>query len=162
MRPTRVRFLAAVAVIAGALGWAVAYLVDVRVGRYLPVPWTAPVMFLVLGIALLLWTRGVRARLARKEGTKPLPPLVAARTAALAMAASRGGAFFVGWYVGVALELLPSLGVAVVRQYALLSVGSALGALLVTVVALWLERSCRLPDPPPEALQRKSSTPAPG
>lgn len=148
MRPTTVRLLLGVAVVAGALGWGAAYLVDVRLGRYLSVPWTAPVTFLLLGVALLLWTRGVRARLARKPGTKPLPPLVAARTAALAMAASRVGAFFLGWYLGVLAEFLPSLSVPAVRQDALAATGSVLGALLVVVAALWLEHSCRLPDPP--------------
>ncbi len=150
MRPTRLRLLVGIAVVAGALGWGTAYLVDARLSRYLSVPWTAPITFLLLGIALLLWTRGVRARLARKPGTKPLPPLVAARTAALAMAASRVGAFFFGWYIGVLVELVPSLEVEAVRGYVLAAAGSVLGALLVVLAALWLERSCRLPDPPPD------------
>ncbi len=46
--------------VAGALGWGTAYLVDARLSRYLSVPW-APITFLLLGVALLLWTRGVRA-----------------------------------------------------------------------------------------------------
>jgi hypothetical protein len=162
MKPTRIRLLVAIAVIAAAVGWGAAYLVDVRLGRYLSVPWTAPITLALLGLALLLWTRGVRARLAHKPGTKPLPPLVAARTAALAMAASRVGAFFVGWYVGVLVEFLPSLSVPAVRDYALAAGGPVLGALLVVVAALWLERSCRLPDPPPDPTKERNHLRTPG
>jgi Protein of unknown function (DUF3180) len=161
MRPTRVRLLAAVAIAAAALGWVAADLFDSRLGRYFPVPWTAPATFALLGIALLLWTRGIRARLAGKPDTKPVPPLVAARTAALAMAASRVGAFFVGWYAGVLIQLLPSRQVELVRGYSLAAAAAVLGALLVVVAALWLEHSCRLPDPPPDPLGERGSTPAP-
>lgn len=162
MRPTRIRLLVGIAVIAAALGWGAAYLTDVRLGRYLSVPWTAPVTLLLLGIALLIWTRGVRARLAHKPGTKPLPPVVATRTAALAMAASRVGAFFVGWYLGVLVDLVPSLSVPVVREYALSAGGSVLAALLVVVAALWLEHSLRLPDPPPDPMQDRTHLRTPG
>ncbi len=150
MKPTRIRLLLAVAVLGGALGWATTFVIDERFGHYLSVPWTAPMTFLLLGIALLLWTRSVRARLARKPGTRPLPPIVAARTAALAMAASRVGAFFFGWYLGVIVAFLHALDVPAVQVSALSSGGCVLGALLVAVAALWLERSCRLPDPPPD------------
>lgn len=164
MKPTRIRLLIAVAVVAGALGWGAAYLLDERVGRYLTVPWAAAATFLVLGLALLYWTRAVRARLAGKPGTKPLPPLVAARTAALAMAASRVGAFFFGWYLGIGIELLPAVDVPAVRDSALASAGCVVGALLLVVAGLWLERNLRLPDPPedPQTKRRPGATRNPG
>lgn len=162
MKPTRIRLLVAIAAVAGSVGWGAAFLVSALTGRYLVVPWLAPVTLLLLGIALLLWTRGVRARLAHKPGTRPLPPIVAARTAALAMAASRTGAFFGGFYLGVAIELLPNWSIAVVSERVLLCGGSVLAAVLVVVAALWLERSCRLPDPPADGSLEQHSTPAPG
>ena len=148
MTPTRTRLLVAIAVLAAAVGWAAAYLSDALSGRYFTVPWLAPVTLLLLGLALLWWARGIRARIARKPGTKPLPPLVAARTAALAMAASRVGAGFVGLYAGVGIALLPDVAIDSVRASALAAGGSVLGALLVVGAALWLERGCRLPEPP--------------
>lgn len=151
MKPTRLRLLLGVAVVAAALGWGASYLLDERVGRYLTVPWLAALTFVLLGLALLLWTRSVRARLAGRPGTRPLPPIVAARTAALAMAASRVGAFFVGWYAGVLVQLLPSADVPSVRESLFAAGGCVLGALLVVVAGLWLEASLRLPDPPEES-----------
>ncbi|MEO6822622.1 MAG: DUF3180 domain-containing protein [Candidatus Nanopelagicales bacterium] len=162
MKPTRIRLLLAIAVIAASLGWGAASLVSSRTGRYLAVPWTAPITLLVLGIAIILWTRGVRARLAGMTGTRPLHPIVAARTAALAMAASRTGAFFGGFYLGVGIELVPNWAISVAADRVLLCAGSVLAALLVVVAALWLEHSCRLPDPPADGALERQSTPAPG
>jgi hypothetical protein len=163
MKPTRPRLLVAIAVIAASLGWGAAFLINTRMASYIVVPWTAPATLLLLGIAILLWTRGVRARLAGKPGTKPLPPMVAARTAALAMAASRTGAFFGGFYAGVAVELIPNWAIPVAAERVLASGSAVLFSVLVVVAALWLERSCKLPDPPADGSSHEhQSTPAPG
>jgi drug/metabolite transporter (DMT)-like permease len=151
VKPTRIRLLAAIAVIAAAIGWGLARVMENQYGHYLGVPWTAPITLGLLALAIVLWTRGIRARLAGKPGTKPLPSLVAARTTALAMAGSRTGAFFLGFYVGVALELLPATTqVDAARHSAYAAVASVVTGLSVIAAALWLERSCRLPDPPAE------------
>jgi hypothetical protein len=103
----------------------------------------------ILAIALWLWTTGVRNRLARAPGTKPLPPIVAARSAALALAASRVGAVVCGFYAGLLLVLVNRLDVPAIRESALWSTLSALSALALTVIAWWLERILRLPEEPP-------------
>jgi hypothetical protein len=145
MTPTRGRLLLAVALVAAAVGWAVARLVDAYAGRSLPVPWTAPVALLLLAVAVAVWARGTRDRLARKPGTKPMDPLVAARSAALAMATSRTGAVVGGFYAGVAIELLPMWDIAYVRERILVSVAAVGASVLVVLAAMWLERVCRLP-----------------
>jgi len=145
MSPTRIRLLLALAAVAAAVGWGLARLVDAYAGRSLPVPWTAPVAMAVLAVTVALWARGTRDRLARKPGTKPLEPLVAARSAALAMAASRTGALVAGFYAGVAAELVPAWDVPYVRERILVSLLTVLGGVLVAAAALWLERVCRLP-----------------
>lgn len=145
MKPTRTRLLVAIAVVLAAVGWGVTRLVDAFAGRSLPVPWTAPAVMVVLAIALALWARGTRDRLARKPGTKPMEPLVAARSAALAMAASRTGAVVAGFYVGVAIALAPMWEVAYVRERVIVSLVAVVGAVLVVLAALWLERVCRIP-----------------
>jgi len=145
MTPTRPRLLAALAVLSAAVGWGVVRLVDAYADRSLPVPWTAALVMLVLAIALALWARGTRARLAHQPGTKPMDPIVAARSAALAMAASRTGAIVAGFYGGVTIGLLPGWGVAYVRERVIVSAVTVLTAGLVVAAALWLERVCRVP-----------------
>jgi len=145
MRPTRLRVLAAIAAVAAAIGWGVTRLVDAFAGRSLPVPWTAPAVMVVLAVALALWARGTRDRLARKPGTKRMEPLVAARSAALAMAASRTGAVVAGFYTGVAIGLASMWDVPYVRERIIVSLAAVGGAALVVLAALWLERVCRLP-----------------
>jgi len=139
------RLLLAIAAVLAAIGWGVTRLVDAYAGRSLPVPWTAPAVMVVLAIALALWARGTRDRLAGKPGTKRIEPLVAARSAALAMAASRTGAVVGGFYAGVAIALAPMWDVPYVRERILVSLAALGGAVLVVLAALWLERICRLP-----------------
>lgn len=142
--------LLALFVLAGSVGWGTLQLVEAWVGRLLPVPWTAAVTLWLLAVALLFWALLSRPRLLRKEGHRPMPPLVAARTAALAMAASRTGALVGGFYAGVLVGVLPYDSPA--GRERLWSAGAAvLGALALTVVAVWLERLCRLPEDPDEA-----------
>ena len=145
MTPTRPRLLVVLVVVGAVAGWSLTSLVDAFVGRSLPVPWTAPVVMVLLALALLLWTRGTRARLARKPGTKPMEPIVAARSAALAMAGSRTGSVVGGFYLGVAVALSGSWDVPYVRELVLLSLATVLGSAGVVAASLWLERVCRLP-----------------
>jgi hypothetical protein len=143
--PTRARLLLAIVAVAAAVGWGAARLVDAYAGRSMPVPWTAPAVMVVLALALALWARGTRDRLARKPGTKRMEPLVAARSAALAMAASRTGAVVAGFYSGVAIALASMWDVPYVRERIVVSVAAVGGSVLVVLAALWLERVCRLP-----------------
>ena len=155
MRPTRWVPLVAIAAIALAVGWVLVDVVERWAGRILGVPWLAAIALWVLALGVLGWTLLSRGRLGHSSsgpaavgaGDRPrpsMPPLVAARTAALAMAASRTGALIGGFYLGIALGLLgvrdtptgsQSLGAATV---------SALACIVLVGSALWLERLCRL------------------
>jgi hypothetical protein len=150
MTPTRPRVLLALVVLSAAVGWGVVRLVDAYLSRSLPVPWTAAFVMLVLAIALALWARGTRARLRHQPGTKPMDPIVAARSAALAMAASRTGAIVAGFYAGVAVALLPGWDVAYVRERVIISAITVVLAALMVGAALWLERVCRVPPDAPD------------
>ena len=145
MTPTRIRLLAGLAVIAAAVGWGAAVLVEGRTGRVIPVPWLAGATMWFLALALLIWTILSRPRLQRKPGTRPLPPLVAARTAALAMAASRTGSLVAGFYAGIATGTLPSRMTEAGSASVAAALTTALGSLALVASALWLERMCRLP-----------------
>jgi hypothetical protein len=150
MRPTRPRLLVALVVLSAAVGWGAARLVDAYADRSLSVPWTAALVMFLLALALALWARGTRARLAGRPGTKPMDPLVAARSAALAMAASRTGAIVAGFYSGVAIGLAPGWAVAYVRERIIIAVVTVLLAGLVVAAGLWLERVCRVPPDAPD------------
>lgn len=145
MTPTRVRLLLALAVIAAAVGWGSVVMVEGRTGRMIPVPWGAPLTIWLFAIALLGWTLLARPRLLRRAGHRPMSPFVAARTAALAMAASRTGSLVLGFYAGLAIAAIPyrtsPAGVASLWAAAI----TVMGALAMTVTAMWLERMCRLP-----------------
>ena len=148
MRPTRIRFLVAVLVVCAAVGWGVVQLVDAWIGRIVPVPWLAAAAVWLLAGALLYWTVASRPRLQGRPGAKPMPPVVAARTAALAMAASRAGAVVAGFYAGVVVGVVPQVGVPTGTATFWSALLASLGALGLVAAALWLEHVCRLPVEP--------------
>jgi len=146
MKPTRIRFLVLPALVSGVLGWVVATLMDGQFGRALPVPLLAAVTLWLLAAAVLVWALLARPRLQRKSGSHPMPPIVAARTAALAMAASRTGGIVAGFYAGVAAGTFPDRLTQAGNHSLWASGAAAIGALALVVAALWLEYLCRLPS----------------
>lgn len=145
MTPTRIRLLLALGVLAGSIGWGVSVIFDNQSGRVVPIPWLAALTLWLLAIALFIWTLLARPRIKALPGHRPMPPLVAARTAALAMAGSRTGALVSGFYAGVCIGTIPSRTTEAGTATLWISLASALGALALTAVALWLEHICRLP-----------------
>jgi len=146
MKPTRIRLLLVLAFLSGVLGWAIASLMDGQSGRALPVPFLAAVTLWLLAAAVLVWAALARPRLQRKPGAQPMPPIVAARTAALAMAASRTGAIVAGFYAGLAAGTLPDRLTQAGNSSLWASGAAAIGALALVIAALWLEHLCRLPS----------------
>lgn len=144
MTPTKPRNLLLVAAIFAGLGWMLIAAVDRFAGRLLQVPFSAVGALAMMALALLIWGLLARPRLLRKPGRVPLDPIVAARTAALAMAASRTGAAVGGFYVGVAIGMVPFLTSPAGREYAAAAAASALASALLAVVGLWVESICRL------------------
>ena len=151
MRPTRVRLLLAVAVITGAIGWGVVQMVDAWLGRIVPVPWLAAAALWLLAGAVAWWALTSRPRLQRRPGTTPMPPLVAARTAALGMAGSRIGALVMGFYAGIAIGMISSIGTPTgIRTFWAATLASV-GALGLVAASLWLEHLCRIPVGPSDS-----------
>jgi hypothetical protein len=146
MRPTGWRILLTLAVGATVVGWFFARMLDNRRGALSLPPWSAGVVLTACGIALIFTARRTHARLVRRPGTTPLPPLVAARLAALGVAGSRAGALVGGIYLGyiayAAGGLETDFRTEIFWRGALCVAGSA----LVVVGALLLERVLRLPD----------------
>ena len=146
MSPTRVRFLLAVALVAGLLTWAVLRALDTWRGGFPAIGWPTPTLVALLAGAMFVTVLTVRPRLRRKPGAKPLPPLVAARFAALALASSRVGAALAGGYLGFVLALSPELDTDYGRERAILAALTALASVALVVAALLLERACRIPE----------------
>ena len=150
MRPTRIRLLMMLAALTAAIGWGLVQVVESWLGRLVPVPWLAAAALWLLAGAVAYWTISSRPRLRREPGAKPMPPIVAARSAALGMAASRIGAVVMGFYAGIAVAMASHLGTPSGGQSFWAATAAAVGALGLVAAALWLERVCRLPVGPPD------------
>ena len=150
MRPTSARMLLLVAAVTGLLGWVFADWVDSQ-ARLPQVPWMAVVVVWVLTGFVGVWALVARRRLNPKPGGTRMAPLVAARTAALALAGSRTGAVLFGLYGGLALRLLQETAVAAGRERLVAAVLASVGGLVLAGLSLWLEHICRLPDDPDDA-----------
>lgn len=143
MKPTSLRLLLALAAGAGLIGWALGSWIDAQ-GRLPVVPWLAVLMIWVVAAFVTIWALVARRRLRPKEGQPRMAPLVAARTAALALAGSRTGALVLGIYGGIALRLVQETAVAAGRERLLAAALAAVGGLVLAAVSLWLEHLCRL------------------
>lgn len=145
MQPTRIRLLVGIIVICAALGWGMVQIVDAWFGRLVPVPWLAAAALWIVAGALAWWTFQARPRLRGRPDVKPMEAIVAARSAALAMAASRIGAVMAGFYAGVAVGLVARISTPSGAQAFWAATMAAVGALALVVAAVWLEHSCRIP-----------------
>lgn len=148
MQPTKISMLAVLAILAAAVGWSFAQLWPTFFGQGMPVSIGSAIAMILVFLTLLIWTLMTRARLKPGATINRLHPIVAARTAALAMSASRVGALAFGFYIGVFLANIAadysSAGSDRIRISAITSIAS----LLTAAVALWLERICQIKEPP--------------
>lgn len=150
MQPTRIRILLGMGAIAAAVGWGLVQVVEAWLGRLIPVPWPAAAALWLLAGAVVYWAASSRPRIQRRPGSKPMPPLVAARSAALAMAASRIGSLVAGFYAGIAGAMVTALGTPTGSTTFWAASLASLGAVALVAGALWLEHICRLPIGPPD------------
>jgi hypothetical protein len=165
LRPTEPATLVVAGLATAGVGW----LLISNLYQDLP-PMIWPPVVVIAGIAVLeavvarnLWPRihrrGDRAGSPAAgsgrgpAGTgEPVDPLSVVRFAVLAKASSLAGAIFTGWYAG----LLPWLGFESGRLPDAVddlppTVGGLLASVGLIAAALWLERACRVPEPPEEA-----------
>lgn len=153
MTPTRIRTLAWLAAVVGALSWLLLRVMDGN-GTTLPtLSWTAPAGVLALAVVVAVaWWTVRRRRAPSNPAIRPIEPLGMARLAALGKAAAHVGAALLGFYLGWVVLLLPDLEISSRRERALLAGAASACALLLAVAGLLLERACRVGDddrPPP-------------
>lgn len=106
---------------------------------------TALAVFL-LDMTILFWGNNFRKRLNSRGTLQTVNAVVAARTTALAFAASRTGALLFGFYSGVAFFLIPHLGNPANTQRLINAFVTALLALWLLILGLWLEKICQVPQ----------------
>jgi len=145
VRPNDWRTLVPLVVVATACGWLFARMLESRRGEVGVPPWSAAIVLAASGVALVFTARRTRARLSRRPGTTPVPPLVAARLAALGVAGSRAGAIVAGAYLGYALFVVGDLSTPFRHSVFWRSLACAGGATLVVLGSLLLEHALRLP-----------------
>lgn len=151
LTPTRISYLLTLALLAGGVGWLVTTLWPLFFGQAFATPWLTALTMWVLAAALLIWTLLARKKIKPEKGKPRLDPLLAARSAALAMASSRVGSIALGFYLAVFAENLLLENSPASRTRVFVSALTALASLLTVAIGLWLERLCRLPKPPIES-----------
>ncbi len=148
---TRVRDLAAVAIVGGFVGYLV---VGVAYGSLPPFPRLGGLVAALLGIAEAVFGRGLRSRIMadRSLRDRPVPPpvpLTAARAVMTAKATSLAGSLLGGGWIGVFVHLYPKTGMlAAARADAVTAALGVAGALMMVAGALFLEHCCRAPEDP--------------
>ena len=157
MQQTKISTLVVLAVLAAAVGWSFAQLWPKFVGQGMPVSVGSAIAMILVFVTLLIWTLMTRARLKPGVQINRLHPIVAARTAALAMSASRVGSLVFGFYVGVFLANVAAEYSSAGADRIQISVVTAIASLLTAIVALWLERICRIKEPPADGNARNST-----
>ena len=147
---TKLTVLFAILVLGAAGGWSLTRVWPTEFSVSLPVPpMTALSLWVVTG-ALTVWAAMAKKRITG-EPVNRLHPIVAARTAALAMASSRAGAIIGGFYLGVVLASVNEWNAESGQERVLIGSANIVAALVITLTGLWLERACRLPEPPASA-----------
>lgn len=147
LAPTRISYLSVLALIAGGAGWIIATVWPILFGLAFATPWLTAVTMWLVALALLIWTLLARKKIKPEKGPR-LDPLLAARSAALAMSASRVGALALGFYVGILIDNLLFSDSPASKERALICGITAIASLATIAIGLWLEHICRLPKPP--------------
>lgn len=144
MKPTKLSSLLKQLIIISWLFGVLFYVLREQFQYFIQVPLNLPIAILSLVVAIGSWTLLARNRISGP--TKTFTPIQSARTAALALAGSHTGILLAGGSIGIAVSyLLASPTTANTDRIQVLS-GTAVAALLLVVVSLWLERICIVPD----------------
>ena len=150
LTPTRISFLFSLTVISAGIGWTIATLWPTIFGQAFATPWLTAITMWLIALALLIWTWLARKKIQPEKGKPRLDPILAARSAALAMSASRVGALALGFYSSIFVDNLIFSSSPASRERAVVCALTAVASLVIIIVGLWLEQLCRIPKPPAE------------
>ena len=153
MRPSRAGVLTAVAVVVAALTWSALRVWTARGGTEPELMWRTVLTVGLLAVAVFgigwpvrQWVRGDKSR--------RIDALRAARTAALAKAASYAGALLLGFSAGYVLHFVPTVEIAARRTQLVLGLADFVVSGLLLAAGLLVERYCRVPPEDDDDLDR--------
>lgn len=158
LTPTRISYLLYLILISAAVGWTVATIWPTIFGQAFATPWLTAITMWLIALALFIWTLLARKKIQPEKGKPRLDPLLAARSAALAMSASRVGALAMGFYVGIFIDNMIFSDSPASKERAVISALTAIASLLTLIIGLWLEHICRLPEPPADSKAAPSAS----
>ncbi len=144
LRPTSISVLIVAGLVTAALGW---LLLSYSYASLPDLPWSPVFVLGVLAVAEGLLAQNTSARIQRKPGALPPQPLAIARYVALAKASSLVGAMYAGFSAGLLAWLVLETTQAAADDVPA-AAGGLVTALMLVAAALWLERSCRIPEQP--------------
>ena len=151
LTPTRISYLIYLAIITTGIGFIVATVWPQIFGQAFATPWLTAITMWLLAMALLVWTLLARKKIKPEKGKPKLDPILAARSAALAMSASRVGALALGFYLGVLIDNFFFSDSTASNERSLVCGLTAIASLATIAIGLWLEHICRIPEPPADA-----------
>jgi Protein of unknown function (DUF3180) len=144
LRPTSISVLIVAGLTAAALGW---LLLSFSYSSLPELPWSPVIVLAVLAVAEGLLAQNTGARIQRKPGAPRVDPLAVARYVALAKASALVGAISAGFSLGLLAWLAMEPTDAAHDDLPTAAAGAVV-ALMLIGAALWLERSCRIPEQP--------------
>ncbi|WP_432908433.1 DUF3180 domain-containing protein [Micromonospora matsumotoense] len=152
MGPTRFSTLVVAVLAAAALAW---LLISSFYYSGMPrLPWLPVVTLGGLAVLEAYAAVNTRSRIERKPGREPVNPLLVARFVVLAKASALAGAIFLGCYAGLTGWLFVEPTNAAIQDRPAAGAGT-LASLALVAAALWLERSCRVPESDDDADDRQ-------
>jgi hypothetical protein len=144
MRPTSLSVLVVAGLAAAAVGWLLLSALYAQMPR---LPWLPIIVLGTLAVVEAILAQNTAARVQRKPGAPRVDALAVARYAVLAKASSLAGALFAGFSAGL-LAWLALEPTRAARDDVPAAVAGVVAALTLVAAALWLERSCRVPERP--------------
>ena len=144
MRPTSLSVLVVAGLAAAAVGWLLLSAFYAQMPR---LPWLPIIVLGTLAVVEAILAQNTAARIQRRPGAPRVDPLAVARYAVLAKASSLAGALFAGFSAGL-LAWLTLEPTRAARDDVPAAVAGVVAALALVGAALWLERSCRVPEQP--------------
>lgn len=141
MGPTRPAPLLLAALLAAAGAW---LLVTTSYSVIPPIPWSPTAVLTGLGVLEGYLALNTKQRIDRRPGHELVDPIAVARFAVLAKASSLVGSIFGGFFAGLVAWLIFERTRAANHDLPA-AIGGLVGAIILVIAALLLERACRVP-----------------
>lgn len=146
VRPTTARDLLIAALVGVAGGLIVVRLGELITGQPPTLPWTGPavLIFLALLVGAIAWLAHRRLQVRREV----VDPQQAVTWLFLGKASALTGALVSAGYLTFALQFIGSLDAELPRQRVITGSVATVAGVVLGVAGLFLERACRVPEPP--------------